>query len=44
MLRSKGSSSRLRRKLEDDPQDPKIIKTVYGAGYLLCATVEWVKG
>ena len=33
--------SRLRRKLEDDPQDPKIIKTVYGAGYLLCATVEW---
>ncbi len=33
--------SRLRRKLEDDPQDPKIIKTVYGAGYLLCASVEW---
>ena len=33
--------SRLRRKLEDDPQDPKIIKTVYGAGYLLCAGVEW---
>jgi len=33
--------SRLRRKLEDDPQDPKIIKTVYGAGYLLCAAVEW---
>lgn len=33
--------SRLRRKLEDDPQDPKIIKTVYGAGYLLCATVDW---
>jgi len=33
--------SRLRRKLEDDPQDPKIIKTVYGAGYLLCATVVW---
>jgi DNA-binding response OmpR family regulator len=31
--------SRLRRKLEDDPQDPKIIKTVYGAGYLLCAAV-----
>ena len=33
--------SRLRRKLEDDPQDPKIIKTVYGAGYLLAATVTW---
>ena len=36
--------SRLRRKLEDDPQDPKIIKTVYGAGYLLCGTVEWMTG
>ena len=34
--------SRLRRKLEDDPQDPKIIKTVYGAGYLLCASVDWI--
>ncbi len=34
--------SRLRRKLEDDPQDPKIIKTVYGAGYLLSAAVEWI--
>ena len=33
--------SRLRRKLEDDPQDPKIIKTVYGAGYLLSAAVVW---
>ncbi len=33
--------SRLRRKLEDDPQDPKIIKTVYGAGYPLCAAVVW---
>ena len=33
--------SRLRRKLENDPQDPKIIKTVYGAGYLLSATVQW---
>ncbi|WP_079434268.1 response regulator transcription factor [Zoogloea sp. LCSB751] len=33
--------SRLRRKLEDDPQDPKIIKTIYGAGYLLCAAVDW---
>ncbi len=33
--------SRLRRKLESDPQNPKIIKTVYGAGYMLCATVTW---
>jgi DNA-binding response OmpR family regulator len=33
--------SRLRRKLEADPQNPKIIKTVYGAGYMLSAAVEW---
>ncbi|HRP76443.1 MAG TPA: response regulator transcription factor [Rhodocyclaceae bacterium] len=33
--------SRLRRKLEDDPHDPKLIKTVYGAGYLFSAQVEW---
>lgn len=33
--------SRLRRKLQDDPQEPKLIKTVYGAGYLLSAQVSW---
>lgn len=33
--------SRLRRKLEADPQNPKIIKTVYGAGYLFSTTVTW---
>ncbi len=33
--------SRLRRKLDDDPHDPKLIKTVYGAGYLFSAQVEW---
>ena len=33
--------SRLRRKLESDPQNPKIIKTVYGAGYLFSASVTW---
>ncbi len=33
--------SRLRRKLEDDPQDPRLIKTVYGAGYLLSTQVNW---
>ncbi len=33
--------SRLRRKLEDDPQLPKIIKTVYGAGYMFSAAVSW---
>lgn len=33
--------SRLRRRLESDPQSPKVIKTVYGAGYMLTSTVEW---
>ena len=33
--------SRLRRKLEPDPQNPVLIKTVYGAGYLFLATVSW---
>ena len=33
--------SRLRRRLEADPQNPKIIKTVYGAGYMLLARVTW---
>lgn len=34
--------SRLRRKLESDPQQPKTIRTVYGAGYLLAAEVSWL--
>jgi DNA-binding response OmpR family regulator len=33
--------SRLRRKLEVDPQNPKIIKTVYGSGYMFSAAVTW---
>lgn len=33
--------SRLRRRLEADPQNPKVIKTVYGAGYLFAAHVTW---
>jgi len=33
--------SRLRRRLETDPQNPRIIKTVYGAGYMLSASVDW---
>ena len=33
--------SRLRRKLETDPQNPKVIKTVYGAGYMFSAAVTW---
>lgn len=33
--------SRLRRKLEVDVQNPKLIRTVYGAGYLFSAEVHW---
>ena len=33
--------SRLRRKLEADPQHPNLIKTVYGAGYLFLGKVGW---
>lgn len=33
--------SRLRRKLEIDAQNPKLIRTVYGAGYLFSAEVHW---
>lgn len=33
--------SRLRKRLEENPQHAKMIKTVYGAGYLLAATVRW---
>ena len=32
--------SRLRRKLETDPRDPKLIKTVWGGGYTLAAEVR----
>jgi DNA-binding response OmpR family regulator len=33
--------SRLRRRLRDDPHEPQLIKTVYGAGYLMAAAVRW---
>jgi two-component system, OmpR family, response regulator len=32
---------RLRRKLEDDPQNPNLIKTVRGSGYIFTPTVEF---
>src|SRR5207245_8139097 len=35
--------SRLRQKLESDPQNPRILRTVYGSGYLFTSTVRWTK-
>ncbi len=35
--------SRLRRKLEQDQDNPALIKTVYGAGYLFLGAVRWAK-
>ncbi|MEO1170788.1 MAG: response regulator [Myxococcota bacterium] len=34
--------SRLRRKLRDDPKDPRIIVTEWGGGYRFAAEFEWV--
>jgi DNA-binding response OmpR family regulator len=33
--------SRLRTKLRDDPKNPKLIKTIYGAGYIFLGDVHW---
>lgn len=33
--------SRIRKKIEADPKQPKLIKTVYGLGYMLTCEVEW---
>ena len=35
--------SRLRKKIEIDPRKPQLIKTVYGAGYVLAKDVVWSK-
>ena len=32
--------SRLRRKIEDDPKEPKIIQTIWGGGYKFVGVVE----
>lgn len=34
--------SRIRKKIEPDPRSPKLIRTVYGAGYLFAADVTWL--
>ena len=33
--------SRLRARLGEDPKDPRLIKTIYGAGYIFLGTVDW---
>jgi DNA-binding response OmpR family regulator len=34
--------SRLRTKLKEDPKNPRLIKTIYGAGYIFLGDVEWL--
>jgi DNA-binding response OmpR family regulator len=33
--------SRLRAKLGEDPKNPRLIKTIYGAGYIFIGDVDW---
>ena len=33
--------SRLRTKLREDPKNPRLIKTIYGAGYIFLGEVTW---
>ncbi|MFG6567163.1 response regulator transcription factor [Sulfitobacter sp. 1A13679] len=33
--------SRLRTKLGEDPKNPQLIKTIYGAGYIFLGDVDW---
>ncbi|MFZ5749760.1 MAG: response regulator transcription factor [Pseudomonadota bacterium] len=33
--------SRLRTKLGEDPKNPRLIKTIYGAGYIFLGDVKW---
>ena len=33
--------SRLRTKLGEDPKNPRLIKTIYGAGYIFLGEVRW---
>ena len=34
--------SRLRNKLREDPKNPTLIKTIYGAGYIFLGDVKWL--
>lgn len=34
--------SRLRAKLGEDPKNPRLIKTIYGAGYIFLGDVSWI--
>lgn len=34
--------SRLRTKLREDPRNPQLIKTIYGAGYIFLGDVDWI--
>jgi two-component system OmpR family response regulator len=34
--------SRLRTKLREDPKNPRLIKTIYGAGYIFLGDVSWI--
>ena len=36
--------SRLRTKLREDPKNPRLIKTIYGAGYIFLGEVKWLQG
>ncbi|WP_221792930.1 response regulator transcription factor [Oceanobacter mangrovi] len=33
--------SRIRKKIEEDPKSPRIVKTIYGMGYMLTVDVSW---
>ncbi len=33
--------SRIRKKIEQDPRSPRLVKTVYGMGYMLTVDVRW---
>ena len=33
--------SRVRTKLMEDPKNPQLIKTIYGAGYIFLSDVTW---